>query len=40
MTFGAGTHFCMGNALAWLEGVALEEILKRFPDLDVDWPMW
>ncbi len=39
MTFGAGTHFCMGNALARLEGkVALEEILKRFPTWDVDWP--
>ncbi|HKV22094.1 MAG TPA: cytochrome P450 [Mycobacterium sp.] len=39
MTFGAGTHFCMGNALARLEGrVALEEILKRFPTWEVDWP--
>jgi cytochrome P450 len=39
MTFGAGTHFCMGNALARLEGrIALEEILKRFPTWDVDWP--
>ena len=38
MTFGAGTHFCMGNALARLEGrIALEEILKRFPEWDVDW---
>lgn len=38
MTFGAGTHFCMGNALARLEGrVALEEILKRFPTWEVDW---
>ncbi|MGW0160747.1 cytochrome P450 [Mycobacterium sp. NPDC003323] len=38
MTFGAGTHFCMGNALARLEGrVALEEILKRFPEWEVDW---
>ncbi|MGY4711658.1 cytochrome P450 [Mycolicibacterium sp. CBM1] len=38
MTFGAGTHFCMGNALARMEGrVALEEILKRFPTWEVDW---
>lgn len=38
MTFGAGTHFCMGNALARLElRVALEEILKRYPEWEVDW---
>jgi cytochrome P450 len=38
MTFGLGPHYCLGAALARLEGrVALEEILKRFPRWDVDW---
>ncbi len=38
LTFGFGTHFCLGAALARLEGrVALEEILTRFPEWDVDW---
>ena len=37
LSFGGGIHFCLGNALARLEGVvALEEILKRFPTWDVD----
>ncbi len=37
LTFGAGIHYCMGNALARLEGiVALEEILNRFPTWEVD----
>lgn len=37
MTFGHGIHFCLGAALARLEGrVALEEILRRFPEWDVD----
>jgi cytochrome P450 len=37
VSFGYGLHFCMGAALARLEGrVALEEVLKRFPDWDVD----
>jgi cytochrome P450 len=37
VTFGYGTHACLGAALARVEGrVALEELLKRFPDWDVD----
>ncbi|MFI1464933.1 cytochrome P450 [Nocardia carnea] len=37
LAFSVGTHFCMGSALARLEGrVALEEILKRFPEWDTD----
>jgi cytochrome P450 len=39
LAFGFGLHFCLGAALARLEGrVALEEVLKRFPEWDVDWP--
>lgn len=38
VTFGYGLHFCLGAALARLEGrVALEEVLKRFPEWEVDW---
>ncbi|NKY33677.1 cytochrome P450 [Nocardia speluncae] len=37
LAFSVGTHFCMGSALARLEGrVALEEILERFPEWDTD----
>ena len=37
LSFGYGLHFCLGAALARLEGrVALEEILRRWPEWDVD----
>lgn len=37
LSFGYGLHFCLGAALARLEGrVALEEMLKLFPDWTVD----
>ena len=37
LTFGYGAHFCLGAALARLEGrVALDELLARFPEWDVD----
>jgi cytochrome P450 len=37
LTFSVGTHYCLGSALARLEGrIALEEILKRFPEWDVN----
>lgn len=38
VAFGYGVHFCLGASLARLEGrVALEEVLKRFPEWEVDW---
>ena len=38
LTFILGPHYCLGAALARLEGrVALAEILKRWPAWDVDW---
>ena len=37
LTFGHGAHFCLGAALARLEGrIALDELLNRFPEWDVD----
>ncbi len=38
LSFGYGVHFCLGAALARLEGrVALDEVLQRFPEWEVDW---
>ena len=38
LSFGYGLHFCLGAALARLEGrVALDEILQRFPDWSIDY---
>ena len=37
LAFGYGAHFCLGAALARMEGkVALEEIFRRIPDYAVD----
>ena len=37
LSFGHGTHFCMGAALARLEArVVLEEVLARLPDYEID----
>jgi cytochrome P450 len=37
MTFGHSTHFCLGAALARLEGrVVIEEVLARYPNWTVD----
>ncbi len=38
LAFGYGIHFCLGAALARIEGrIALDEVLKRWPTWDVDW---
>jgi cytochrome P450 len=37
LAFGWGAHACLGAALARVEGrVVLDEILRRFPDWEVD----
>jgi cytochrome P450 len=37
LAFGYGSHFCLGAALARLEGrVAIEEMLERFPEWEID----
>lgn len=38
LTFGKGVHYCLGANLARLEGrVALDELLNRWPEWDVDY---
>jgi cytochrome P450 len=37
LAFGFGSHYCLGQALARLEGrIVLDELLKRFPDFEAD----
>ncbi|MDT5236781.1 MAG: hypothetical protein QOF47_2768, partial [Mycobacterium sp.] len=38
LSFGQGLHFCLGSALARMQArVALEEILRRWPEWQVDY---
>ena len=38
ITFGKGVHYCLGANLARLEGgIALDELLNRWPDWDIDY---
>lgn len=38
LSFGHGLHFCLGSALARMQArVALEEVLKRWPEWEVDY---
>jgi cytochrome P450 len=38
LSFGQGLHFCLGSALARMQArVVLEEMLKRWPDWQVDY---
>ena len=38
LAFGYGIHFCLGAALARIEGrVALDEVLNRWPEWEIDW---
>ncbi|WUB77408.1 cytochrome P450 [Streptomyces sp. NBC_00576] len=35
VTFGGGAHYCLGGALARIQGrVAIGELVRRFPDVE------
>ncbi|GAG42753.1 unnamed protein product, partial [marine sediment metagenome] len=37
LSFGKGTHFCLGASLARLEArISLEEVHRRLPDFEID----